>query len=102
MKVVDILQRVVESVNVARGCERESESVRMRETKMKEIKGKEHESNHVLSADAHVCDIGTVPLKLYERRHEYSYIHVTHTYTIHSIRHSDKTKLYTRDSLVSS
>lgn len=80
MKVVDILQRVVESVNVARGCERESESVRMRETKMKEIKGKEHESNHVLSADAHVCDIGTVPLKLYERRHEYSYIHVTYTH----------------------
>lgn len=54
MKVVDILQRVVESVSVARGCERESESVRMRETKMKEIRGKEYESNYVSSADARV------------------------------------------------
>lgn len=83
MKVVDILQRVVESVSVTRG-ERESESVRMRETKMKEINGKEHESNHVSSADArvrHLCgSVKAINADTNTPVHTVTYTHIqTHT-----------------------
>lgn len=69
---------------------------------MKEINGKEHESNHVSSADArvrHLC--GSVKaINADTNTPVRSYIY---TYTdTHGIHDSDKTDLYTRDSLVSS